>query len=122
MPAPTAAHPDRTATLKLLAPTATEVAVQGSFTTKPIPMEKDTNGIWTVTIGPLKPERHEYSFLVVGAKVIDPRNREVKKWRILDSVLEIPGDPPLRHQLQPIPHGLLDRPIAREIASRDSRM
>lgn len=102
-------HSDRTATLKILAPNAKAVSLQGSFTSAPIPMEKDSNGIWTATVGPLEPEIHEYSFLVDGAKTIDPRNRNVKKWRILDSVLEIPGDPPQRYELRPIPHGSVHR-------------
>ena len=46
--------PDKTVTFRLLAPKAGAVVLNGSFDIgKDIPMTKDEQGIWSVTVGPL---------------------------------------------------------------------
>lgn len=37
-------------------------------------MEKGTNGLWEVTLGPIRPGAYRYNFNVDGVAVIDPRN------------------------------------------------
>ncbi len=61
-------HPDRTVTLRLNAPRATEVILNGNITVdKPqVAMTKDDKGIWSVTVGPLEPDVYEYNFVVDG--------------------------------------------------------
>jgi hypothetical protein len=59
-------HKDRTVTLRLNAPKATEVTLSGNITVdKPtMPMTKDEKGVWSITVGPLEPDIYEYSFVV----------------------------------------------------------
>ena len=38
----------------------------------PIPFEKGADGVWTLTVGPLKPNMYIYRLLVDGVAVVDP--------------------------------------------------
>ena len=62
---------DRRVTFRLRAPNAKSVAVnlQGTHS-----MTKNDEGLWSVTIGPLKPEIYDYDFTVDGLHIVDPSN------------------------------------------------
>jgi enterochelin esterase family protein len=49
-------HPDRSVTFSYKDAAATRVTLALDGVAKPIPMEKDATGIWTVTTQPLTPE------------------------------------------------------------------
>ncbi|NLX54272.1 MAG: esterase [Planctomycetaceae bacterium] len=100
-------HADRTITFRLKAPQADTVLVQGLAGMEPQPLTKSAGGVWEVTVGPLAPELYSYTFSVDGAVVTDPHNRHVKKWLTVDSLVEVPGDPPLLHEQQRVPHGVV---------------
>jgi enterochelin esterase-like enzyme len=69
--------PDKKVTFRLLAPKASEVVLTGSWDIGTnIPMTKDDQGIWSVTVGPLGEQLWWYSFRVDGVKVLDPGNGE----------------------------------------------
>ena len=42
--------------------------------TTPMPFEKGADGVWTLTVGPLKPNLYVYRLLVDGVAVVDPNN------------------------------------------------
>ena len=63
--------------LQLCAPDAASVYVVGDWNAKrPLgdSLAKDAQGVWSITIGPLKPDLYEYRFIVDGVKTIDPNN------------------------------------------------
>jgi enterochelin esterase-like enzyme len=62
-------HPDGRVTFRLKAPDAVKVEFNYG---KPHPMEKDAEGVWTITHGPIAPGFHYYTFLVDGVNVCDP--------------------------------------------------
>ena len=71
------------------------------------PMQKDANGIWTVTLGPAAPDMYPYCFVVDGVSVMDPLcelyfpNEGFK-----NSLLEIPAKSgSLAHDIKNVPHG-----------------
>jgi enterochelin esterase-like enzyme len=74
--------PDRRVTFSLSAPQASEVMLNFQNKVGPspaadaVPMTKDTNGVWSVTIGPLEPNLYGYGFIVDGPEVADPANRD----------------------------------------------
>jgi enterochelin esterase-like enzyme len=74
--------PDHRVTFTLSAPQATQVSLNFQNKVGPspaadaIPMTKDANGVWSVTIGPLAPNLYGYGFIVDGAKIADPANRD----------------------------------------------
>ena len=96
-------HSDRRVTFRLRAPNAESVAVnlQGTH-----PMTKDSEGLWSVTIGPLEPEIYDYDFVVDGLRIVDPSNSWLKVWlRSSKNLLEVPGDKPMFFEQQNVPHG-----------------
>jgi enterochelin esterase-like enzyme len=98
-------HSDRTVTFRLLAPNAKEVKVSG-LPVDPVVMTKDENGLWSGTVGPLPPEIYIYSLVVDGLRMIDRGNPVVKAGRSpKESLVQVPGDPPLMHEFQSVPHG-----------------
>jgi len=59
---------------RFTAPDATSVLLVGDFTrwqSSPIPMKKESNGIWSVTVE-LTPGKHTYRFIVDGEWCDDP--------------------------------------------------
>jgi hypothetical protein len=71
-------HSDDRVTFCFLDPNAHEVLLQIEGAAKPTPMEKDSKGVWSVTIGPLGPDFYAYSFLADGVGLIDPSNPLLK--------------------------------------------
>src|SRR5215207_2569858 len=71
---------DRTVTLRLLAPKATEVTVTGEILNgaQPKPMTKGEEGIWTATMPAVPADIYTYAFNVDGVNTPDPRNPWVK--------------------------------------------
>lgn len=101
-------QPDRRVTFRLRAPKASEVVVAGQWPNGRAPMAKDTNGLWSVTVGPIEPGVWEYSFQVDTLGMIDPGNPAIKPMREpRTSILHLPGDPPLPHDFQEVPHGIV---------------
>lgn len=95
-------------TFRLLAPNAKQVGLQAQFLQGTQPMTKDGKGIWQVTVGPVKPDIYEYVFIVDGLQVVDPSNSWLKVWlRNSKNLVEIPGDEPMFHEEQQVPHGAL---------------
>ena len=99
---------DRRVTFRLRAPKATEVVVNGQWANGRTALTKDTNGVWSVTTGPIEPGVYEYSFAVDGLTMIDPGNPAIKPMREpRTSILHLPGQPPLLHDFQDVPHGVV---------------
>ncbi|MET0215146.1 MAG: esterase, partial [Vicinamibacterales bacterium] len=72
---------DQTVIFRLKAPDARTVALTGGPIllavgkgSTPIPFEKGPDGVWTLTVGPLKPNLYIYRLLVDGVAVVDPNN------------------------------------------------
>jgi len=97
---------DGEVTFRLRAPKATEVLVTGQWPNGRVTMTKDANDVWTATVGPLPAGVWEYGFQVDGLSIIDPGNPAIKPMREpRTSILHIPGQPPLLHDFQDVPHG-----------------
>ncbi len=97
---------DRTVIFRCLAPQAREVLLQGSKLPKPLPMERGSDGVWQIAIGPVEPDVYRYNFRVDGVEMIDPNNPAVKpNERPTESLIEIPADGPVYYSIQDVPHG-----------------
>ena len=69
-------------------------------------MTRDSIGIWSVTVGPVRPDIYPYSFNVDGVTVMDPANAAFfPNERFKASLVDVPGFTPLIHSLQDVPHG-----------------
>lgn len=99
---------DKTVVFRYLAPQANQVKLSGQFLKEPIEMRKDSIGIWSVTVGPIKPDIYPYSFTVDGVSVMDPANVSLfPNERFKASLVDIPGDTPLIHAMRDVPHGTI---------------
>lgn len=58
-------HPDRTVTFRFRDPNAREVLLARAGSPR-LPMQKDEQGVWTVTTDPLEPDFYSYSFVADG--------------------------------------------------------
>jgi enterochelin esterase-like enzyme len=101
---------DKKVTFRLLAPKAGDVVLNGSWDIGTnIPMTKDDQGIWSVTMGPLGEQLWWYSFSVDGVKVLDPGNGEYSRdGNKYDNWLMISGPFSDSWEFKPdVPHGAL---------------
>lgn len=102
-------HPDNRVTFRYYSRTATNVSLSGEFLEKSRPMTKDTSGVWSVTVGPVKPDIYPYGFSVDNVQTADPNNTYIfANERFKRSIVDIPGKTPLIHSLQNVPHGKID--------------
>jgi enterochelin esterase family protein len=84
---------DQRVTFRLRAPNAKEVAV--SIGGKRLPMQRDEQGLWSVTSDPMAPDIYAYSLVVDGASINDPANRRVQtSFGSFQSLLTVPGPAP----------------------------
>jgi enterochelin esterase-like enzyme len=100
--------PNKTVIFRLLAPKASAVVLNGSWDIgTDIPMTKDDQGIWSVTVGPLGEQLWWYSFNVDGVKVLDPGNGEYSRdGNRYDNWLMISGPFSDSWEFKPdVPHG-----------------
>jgi enterochelin esterase family protein len=102
-------HADNTITFRYYSKNAQNVSVSGEFLSAAKPMQKDTSGVWTVTVGPVKPDIYPYSFRVDSVLLADPNNSYIfTNERFKRSIVHVPGNTPLVHSLQNVPHGKLN--------------
>jgi enterochelin esterase family protein len=98
---------DNRVTFRLRAPNAKEVmlALEGA---KPAPMQKDEQGVWTVTTAPLQPDFYGYSFFADGVDLLDPAN-PVRKPNFLynSSEVHVPGPTSLPWERNDVPRGIV---------------
>jgi len=102
--------PDGRVTFRLLAPEATSVSVAGDWPggiqSTTTPMVKDDAGVWSATVGPLKPEFWIYTFVVNGVTMLDPRNIHTRRNTTrIENTLLIPGPQSADYAVNPVPHG-----------------
>lgn len=101
-------YKDNKVTFRFYAPNAKEVRVNTQLATGTQLMTKEPNGVWSVTLGPVKPDMYPYNFQVDGVQVADPGNTAIfPNEGFQNSIIEITGDAPLVHTMQNVPHGIV---------------
>jgi enterochelin esterase-like enzyme len=102
--------PDRRVMFRLVAPEATSVSVTGDWPggieSTTTPMMKDDQGVWSATVGPLKPELWIYTFTVNGVKTLDPSNINTRRnTNRIENTLLIRGPESADYTVNAVPHG-----------------
>jgi len=87
---------DGRVTFRLAAPGATEVRLTADFLPAAQPLQKDEKGIWSVTVGPVPPDRYGFTLTVNGV----PATR---------GTLDVPGTAPMFYDLKAVPHGAVEQ-------------
>ena len=119
---------DRTVTFRLRAPEAKRVELTGAVLAainsdnKPVPFTKGEDGIWTLTVGPLRPDIYVYYLVVDGVRIADPNNTLAG---FADqppfSLLVVHGDGPSYYDARNVPHGVVSRHIYHSDVTRGER-
>jgi enterochelin esterase family protein len=99
-------HSDGSITFRYANASASAVTVSTDAALQPLPMQRDSSGVWTVFTPALPPEWYSYSFIVDGVQHLDPLNNEVVPNLVSGaSRVLVPGHPPAPWELTEIPHG-----------------
>jgi len=73
-----------------------------------VAMTKGDDGVWSATVGPLKPEYYVYVFVVDGVQAQDPRNIfRVRDGQRYGSALHLAGGFTSDYAVNDVPHGTL---------------
>jgi len=96
---------DNRVTFRFRAPNVKEVAVSLEGAPKGLTMQKDEQGVWSVTTEPLTPDFYGYAFVADGVHLIDPSNPLMKP-NLLNttSQVHVPGAS-LPWEVGDVPHG-----------------
>jgi len=106
--------PDNKVTFRIYSKVASNITVSGEWATGSGPAEalvKNDTGLFTLTIGPLKPELYGYTITIDGVRTIDPNNVQVRRDGInYQSFFIIPGtESDLYFQKNGVPHGTVTK-------------
>jgi enterochelin esterase family protein len=101
-------HPDGSITFRYKDPAARKVLLNLEGAGKPLPMQKDSDGVWSVVTPPLPPEIYGYGFEVDGRPQLDPKNPVVKPNLIyVGNLVTVPGSAPQLWEAREVPHGVV---------------
>lgn len=112
---------DKRVTFRLRAPNASNVVVRG-ISREPLPMQKDSEGVWSGTTEPMPPDLYAYTFVVDGLSIVDPANTKFRPsyQRVGQSAVLVPGDMPWT----PLPNalrGAVTRHVFQSAIAKDER-
>ncbi|MEI8098614.1 MAG: alpha/beta hydrolase-fold protein [Sediminibacterium sp.] len=106
-------HSDNKVTFRIFAPKSETVVLIGDWKSdgeSRVNLNKNTTGVWSITIGPLKPELYGYAFNVDGVTVIDPSNTLIKRnTKKNSSLLLISGNESDLYAVKEVPHGTISK-------------
>ena len=116
-------HADHSVTFRFRDPNAKEVALQLEGSAKPVLMQEDDQGVWSVTTNPLAPDYYGYSFKADGvAGLLDPSNYRVKpNFLYRANEVYVPGPASLSWEIADITHGEIHHHFYRSAVVGDHR-
>jgi enterochelin esterase-like enzyme len=101
-------HPDGSITFRYKDPAAGKVLLNLEGVDKPLTMQKDSDGLWSVVTPPLPPQIYGYGFEVDGRSQLDPKNPVVKPNLIsVGNLVTVPGSVPQLWEAREVPHGVV---------------
>jgi len=114
-------HADGTVTFRFRAPNAKEVKLEREGA-EPEPMQRDDDGVWSVTTAPLAPDYYGYSFVADGVSSLDPSNPSLVPNLVFPrNSVHVPGPLSLPWELNDIPHGEIHHHFYKSAVAGDDR-
>ena len=105
-------------TFRMKAPDVKEVLLQTELHDKPLAMQKDEEGVWSVTLAEHAADVFKYCFLIDGTQVADPSNMYLSPDRGFKySVCNSPANPYSLATMGDISHGKVCYDLNRHIAT-----
>jgi enterochelin esterase family protein len=112
---------ERRVTFRLKAPEAKDVKVRCEGV-KANAMQKDEQGVWSMTTEAMEPDIYVYSFTIDGVHAIDPANPLIKYNLLnIDSQVHVPGSKDLLWEVNDVTHGELHRHFYKSAIAGDER-
>jgi len=112
---------DGRVTFRFRSPNAAKVELSLEGRRDPTPMQKDDQGVWSVTIGPLEPDFYGYAFVQDGVELVDPSNSLIKPNLLTqESEVHVPGNG-LPWEAANIVHGEIHHLFYRSKIAADDR-
>jgi enterochelin esterase family protein len=114
-------HADGSVTFRFRAPNAKEVKVdlEGA---ESVALQRDDQGVWSVTTGPLRPDYYGYAFVADGVHLIDPSNPLLKPNLLhTENGVHVPGPASLPWELNDVPHGEIHHHFYKSAVAGDDR-
>jgi len=112
--------PDKRVTFRFRAPNANEVVLDRESVPR-LAMQKDAQGVWSVTTDPLDPDIYGYGFVADGVRLVDPSNAAmIPNLLNKSSLLHVPG-PGLPWEVGAAARGTLHRHFYRSRVVGDDR-
>ena len=95
---------------RIYAPKASEVTLGGDWISQGLgaggKLEKDAQGVWSITVGPLPADFYSYSLTVDGVRTLDPKNALIKQGvTSIDNMVFVPGEAAAYQDTKAVPHG-----------------
>ncbi len=113
-------HPDNSVTFRYRAPNAQDVKLAREGT-DPVAMQKDDQGVWSVTTAPLPPDYYGYSYSVDGVRNLDPYNHSLVPNLITPgNAVHVPG-PGLPWEVSDVPRGEIHHHFYKSEVAGDDR-
>jgi len=114
-------RPNGRVTFRFRSPNAAKVELDLEGAAERTPMEKDAQGIWSVTIGPLQPDFYGYSFVQDGLGLVDPSNSLMKPNLLSqESEVHVSGSG-LAWEVADVPHGTIHHHFYHSKIANDDR-
>ena len=97
---------DGSVTFRFKAPEAQKVELECQMFNGNKPMEKDADGIWSITVTPEQPDIYPYSFIVDGTQMNDPNNVLIfPNENFKGNLCDVRGPQPSVQDIQRVPQG-----------------
>ncbi len=114
-------HPDGRVTFRVLDPDSQEVVLdlEGA---KPVVMQKNDLGVWSITTAPLRPDYYGYIFRDFDVPLIDPSNPLLLPNLLqTESMVHVPGPASLPWEIEDEPHGVVHHHFYKSAVIGDER-
>lgn len=114
-------HADGSVTFRVRAPNAkaAKLELEGAG---PIDMQKNDQGIWSVTTAPLPPDYYGYSFTIDGVRTLDASNHSlVPNLLTPDNFVHVLGPSSLPWEVNDVAHGEIHHHFYRSTVADDER-
>ena len=97
---------DGSVTFRFMAPEAEKVELECQMFAGNKPMEKDADGLWSITVTPDVPDIYPYSFFVDGTQMNDPSNPYIfPNEHFKGNLCDVRGATPSVQDIQRVPQG-----------------
>ena len=114
-------HSDGSVSFRLRAPNAKEVYLAREGAEQQA-MQKDSEGVWSLTTTPLAPDYYGYSFVADGVRLIDPSNPLLTPNLLAtENAVHVPGPLSLPWELNDVPHGEIHHHFYKSSVAEDER-